>query len=298
MSNFITTKKYQFILDEVNFPIFLDKNEKIISDNILKTGSWESHQLVLYKQLINHKGIFIDIGANVGINCIYSKYIKPDAKIYAIEPSTENFIILKKNIENLKLDIQIFNIALSDKNTSVSFIGHGTNAALVHKEKLFDSSYKVKSLTLDNFIDTKIGKKKIDLVKIDVEGFADLILHKKLRAFQIIKSIILEFSLHDVMKRFSCDENDARINLLDLYDLTAYHYKYKYYLSKRHGPILINNSVDYFEISKIQFNVCDLLFTNTEIQSLTIPQYLIREIQELMTENHRRIIEIQNLNRR
>ena len=67
--------------------------------------------------------IFLDVGAHRGESIkIFKKYFELN-KIFAFEPSSENFDKLKnefKNIEHLK----IFNIALGEKSGLIDFKNH------------------------------------------------------------------------------------------------------------------------------------------------------------------------------
>src|SRR5690242_16908510 len=91
------TNEFKFQFEEVSFEVGLAAHEKVISTELARSRSWESHQLRLYSRLIGESGIFVDVGANVGINSIFAKLKKPNARILAIEPNPQNFHLLCEN---------------------------------------------------------------------------------------------------------------------------------------------------------------------------------------------------------
>ncbi len=123
-------------------------------------------------------GVFIDVGANIGkFSIILGKKMGRLGKIIAVEPHPSNFAILKKNILLNKLKNVIpQNIALSDSNGKLKLYidkeGTGGHSLGV---KRGESAITVEADTMDNMI-RKLKIKKVDLIKIDVEGAEALVL--------------------------------------------------------------------------------------------------------------------------
>jgi FkbM family methyltransferase len=119
------------------------------------------------------KGIFIDIGANIGKYTVMQARKLGAGKVIAIEPEPRAFEILKKNIglNNLKNVIPL-KIACSDSNGTADFWlgakGYGTAHSLT---EIRNTSRKisVNTETLDNIM-KKLKIEKVDLIKVDVEG--------------------------------------------------------------------------------------------------------------------------------
>ena len=121
------------------------------------------------------KGIFVDIGANLGkYSVIVSKRMNKKGKVIAIEPHPYNFKMLEKNIKLNKLNNVILKeLACSNSKDISDFYldevglkgggGHSL-VKIIGKNKI-----SVKTDTLDNIL-RELKIKKIDLVKIDVEG--------------------------------------------------------------------------------------------------------------------------------
>jgi FkbM family methyltransferase len=125
--------------------------------------------------------VIFDAGAYIGTTAIeYAKQF-PNGLIYAFEPTLNTFEQLRNNCFNIK-NINLFNIALSDKDGKVNFYVNEfspTNSILdtdssaneYWGENLIKTKkiVSVKSIRLDTFChDVKVSK--IDLLKLDVQG--------------------------------------------------------------------------------------------------------------------------------
>lgn len=125
-----------------------------------------------YKLIADGMNI-LDIGSNIGFVLLnISKRLGSRGKVFGFEPDAENFKVLRENVElNTFKNIEIFNYGLGDIS-SVQKLYRPTDSNLganrINNDVVDNFSY-VKIQKLDTFIENK--KIKIDLVKIDVEGF-------------------------------------------------------------------------------------------------------------------------------
>jgi FkbM family methyltransferase len=141
----------------------------------------------LFQNLKKEPQIILDIGANLGAFSLAAKKRYPEAKIYAYEASRDNFLKLKKNIEDNNLQIECFNLAVAGTNAPRSLFLADTTG----KNSFFGQGEReeVRCITLDEII-SNLGS--IDLLKMDIEGAEEEVLtasHK----LQNIKRIALEF---------------------------------------------------------------------------------------------------------
>jgi hypothetical protein len=68
-----------------------------------------------YFEQKNESPIIFDCGANIGMATIFFKYLYPKSEIFAFEPDSDIFNLLKQNILINKLEkVHIFNVALSN----------------------------------------------------------------------------------------------------------------------------------------------------------------------------------------
>ena len=126
-------------------------------------------------ELTERKPILFDCGANIGFATIFFKWMYPESEIFAFEPDKNTFELLKKNIDQNRLkNVNLFNFALTDKEGKIDFfIDNSRPGSLIMSEN-FDRmpvSHKtlVDAVCLSGFIKERIVK-KIDLIKMDIEG--------------------------------------------------------------------------------------------------------------------------------
>ncbi len=130
--------------------------------------------------------LIIDVGSNVGEYTELFKNINKNIEVVCFEPQKKIFNNLKKNLKNYK-KIKFYNLAIGSYNTyknlntnlGSSYISSFSNFNKKSKyykvrNSLLNQSdikkyEKVKVVRLDSFKEFK--KKKIDLIKIDVEGY-------------------------------------------------------------------------------------------------------------------------------
>ncbi len=143
--------------------------------------------------------VIIDIGANVGEISLFLNKNFPNAKIYALEPSSENFEVISKNISNQSFytdKIILKKIAITNANGLLP-ITCGLQAENTMLRNLIDKKVlteKVQSKTLLHFI--KAEKIKIvDFIKIDIEGAEPLLKDDIKVCKNIVKSYLIEFSV-------------------------------------------------------------------------------------------------------
>jgi FkbM family methyltransferase len=142
---------------------------------------------------------FVDVGANVGIYSLHaSRRIGKEGKVYAFEPTPETFEILNTNIQLNRLNhIHTFMLALSDKNGSLELVmgdRPASNSVATQSDKTSEST-TIEAVTLDHFCSTH-AVKKIDFVKVDIEGGEHDFFVGAKEILQRDKPIILFESMH------------------------------------------------------------------------------------------------------
>jgi FkbM family methyltransferase len=117
------------------------------------------------------KGVFVDIGAHVGKYSMKIARSSPDVKVVAIEADPETFRFLKRNVQinNLNNVIPV-NYACYSKKTVLDFY-KGTGSVLCKG----NMPIRVKAEKLDTIL-KNLHVKKVNLIKLDVEGVEDEVL--------------------------------------------------------------------------------------------------------------------------
>lgn len=187
----------------------------------------EFSELNLFVQIAKKSNTIVDIGANTGVYSILSAKCNENALIYAIEPNPINQIRLKKNIQlNNLLKIKIIGNAIGGTTKTVSFtvpdndIISDTSSVLPEFSKLtYVNEIKWKEITVfQNTLDDlfKENKDKIDLIKIDVEGY-------EINVFEGAKSFFYNNSPIIICEIFLDNEKRKYFNkFLEEYDYIAY----------------------------------------------------------------------------
>jgi FkbM family methyltransferase len=123
---------------------------------------------------VPRNGIVVDIGANIGTFALYA-ILNGAKKVYAIEPNSESYQMLLKNIaqNNFKATIQPIKLAVSDKTGDKVLIPKESSPYNAIQEKIdsgtADLMETVETSTLEAIcIENNIPH--IDLLKIDCEG--------------------------------------------------------------------------------------------------------------------------------
>jgi len=121
-------------------------------------------------KFLTRASVIIDVGANVGAFTLQLAKIANSGRIIAIEPGPPTYARLLENLE-LNPDIQkivsVLQIGISDNAGKLYWAedqNNRGNAGLLGAEGI-----EVEVLTLDSIIENE-GLKKLDFVKIDVEG--------------------------------------------------------------------------------------------------------------------------------
>jgi len=123
--------------------------------------------------------VFLDIGANVGIFSLIASQTFDE--VVAFEPSPKTYEILKSNIElNSYKNITLHNIGLSNQKTTMKlYLNPLNNGGATLNKNVLKGTTELKKESWDS-IDVKVDildkiselqNKKIDFIKIDVEGY-------------------------------------------------------------------------------------------------------------------------------
>ncbi len=130
--------------------------------------------------------IIVDLGAHIGMTSIYLALQYPDAKIYAVEASSENFEMLKANAKSFRNIVPI-NAAAHYEDGTVNF----GNNELSYNQKVSEKGIPTQALSIQKFMDT-YQIHHIDLLKIDIEGAETDLLSKNNSWLNMVGNIIIE----------------------------------------------------------------------------------------------------------
>lgn len=181
-----------------------------------------------YKFETNNSSPFIiDCGSHIGVSVIYFKKLYPKAKILAFEPNPQNFKILKTNVTKNDLkEVELVNAVLTNREGEVDFYiskekkspwTWGDSAAKnVWYDPKTHKTIKVKAVCLSSYI-----KKKVDLIKLDIEGLEEQVLEEISGKLKLVKEIVMEFHGSSTNKQNRVE------NILSILDKNLFDYTIK-----------------------------------------------------------------------
>lgn len=167
-------------------------DETILRDDVAKNFTLGG--IPEYK--LNPEDVIIDIGAHIGTFTILAASKLKNGKVYAIEPSRENFEYLKKNVDlNNFSNVFISNLALADfKGVARLYHAIGTRGHSITKK--FSKEYEeITTETLGNFL---INNHIVhcDFLKCNCEGAEfKIILSTPKSVLERIKIIFIKYHL-------------------------------------------------------------------------------------------------------
>lgn len=143
--------------------VFIDKEYEILKS------------LVKYNYETNKSLRVIDAGANIGLTSVYLSEYFENLEVVAIEADSDNYHLLKKNIDQNDLGSKIDPIlkALYLNDNVKLFVNNnfrdGNDWSLTTSLKPDDNSNSVESITVQTILKTK-NWELLDILKIDIEG--------------------------------------------------------------------------------------------------------------------------------
>jgi FkbM family methyltransferase len=166
---------------------------------------WQNPSARIYEMLpyIKAGDIIVDVGANVGTTVIPSAMAVGDSgTVLAFEAHPKTFQYLESNVKlNNLTNVKLFHNALGEKKGKVTF---SDNDADDQNSVIFNSNsgISVDVTVLDDFTE---DFEKIDLLKIDVEGYELFVLQGAEETLQKTKCINIEISeAHFAKFGYSC----------------------------------------------------------------------------------------------
>ncbi len=134
----------------------------------------------------------LDIGAHIGLysTCL-SRLVGKSGKVYAFEPNTQNFSLLKKNLKvNHCRNVIAVQKAVSNTNgTTALFLSSSSQADhRIYQTDQAGSKEIVETIRIDDFLKKQV---KIRFIKIDVQGAEFAVLQSMTKLLKKNKDITL-----------------------------------------------------------------------------------------------------------
>jgi FkbM family methyltransferase len=174
-------------LDCYGVSMLVDVRDPAISKPILALGGYEDGFARRLLSYVHPETQFVDIGANIGFFTLAVAKRAIRGRVWSVEPDDQNVRLLRASIALNGFDdrVEVHHMAASDSDGDVFFSTLGNEANLgarfTAKEEstLLNQSLggvqkpaKRRARTIDNLMQGQ----KVDLVKIDVEGYEPAVL--------------------------------------------------------------------------------------------------------------------------
>lgn len=172
-------------------------------------GSFEAPELAFLRETLHPGMTFVDVGANWGLFSLFAaSRVGGAGKVLAFEPDGRMFHLLRENVKRNRLrQIELFQVAIADRSCEMTLVSHdrasdnwGVSRIATNATQL--ARFTVPCKPLDAVMD-EATLAVVDLVKIDVEGAEDLVLHGMLNGLrkQRYRRILLELHPSELNER-------------------------------------------------------------------------------------------------
>lgn len=154
------------------FRLLVNPEDKGLASFLITTGVYEPFEVDLMKHLLVEGDCALDIGANVGYyTMIFAKAVGEKGKVISCEPCSDNYRLLKKNLEVNRFENRVtaLECAVSNVAGSVKLYksdsNHGDHRIFPGKDR--QGGVAVPSRTIDSLVDPGTP---VRLLKIDIQG--------------------------------------------------------------------------------------------------------------------------------
>ncbi|MEE3504587.1 FkbM family methyltransferase [Acidiphilium acidophilum] len=224
------------------------ETDKIISESIKNYGEWAENEIKFISQFIEDGFVVADIGSFIGTHAVaFSKFVGKNGNVYAFEARSEFFDYLKENVEQNKLlNVILSNVGIGRSEYDVPVLqldlSIPDNFGGISIGRADTKTGHIKIKTLDSFY-----IKKLDLIKLDVEGMELDALHGAENTISRCRPVIIA----------ECNSLKDGIDIINWCNL------HKYYC---YGVIFMAyNELNYFD------NAINMFNENKETSLLMIP---------------------------
>jgi FkbM family methyltransferase len=135
---------------------------------------WNNTPLLNLVKQLPVGATYLDVGANIGLTGITGAAVRPDINVVAFEPVASNADLLAQNIRANKIaNCTVVRSAVGDVERQLTMSDNGPWSVV---DAAGAGAVQVPATTLDAWCRDHLPNTKIDLIKIDVEGYEPSVL--------------------------------------------------------------------------------------------------------------------------
>ncbi len=211
-SDFVEIEGHKIFLDS------LDSLRLSINEN------YEEESTNFVKKIIKKGDVVVDVGANIGYyTLLFAKLVGQNGKVYAFEPESANFSLLRKNIVvNSYQNVKLVNKAVSSiTGRTKLFISNDNKGShsIVDKNNKKDV-IEIDSVRLDDFFHET--KEEVDFIKLDIEGAEIEAINGMISLLKKNSNVIIMTEFTPFMLKKSGFEPEKYLELLKDLDFKIY----------------------------------------------------------------------------
>lgn len=157
------------------FVVHGDPGDRYFRDGIRDGRGHVDIPIAVAQRFCDSGATIVDVGANIGLSTLAFAHIARNGQVLAFEPSPRNFALLSRNVAaNEVRNVEIVQVALSDREGLLTMVEEVEFMAGSHVEAAGSGPatghcIEIPATTLDRE-QRKRGLRRLDLLKIDVEG--------------------------------------------------------------------------------------------------------------------------------
>lgn len=140
---------------------------------------------------LSDDAVILDFGSNVGYTMIHFAHNHPNARIFGFEMDYDNFQLAKKNLEKLSGRCKIHHAAVWHKDEQIKYDGEKAWGFRIIDDDNTKTDKTIIAYTPESII-KMLDLKKIDYVKMDIEGAEKKVLENSDKWIYHVKSIKVE----------------------------------------------------------------------------------------------------------
>jgi FkbM family methyltransferase len=181
---FFNSDEYRFLyraesqptpVDMGGYQVCVQKLDTDFGQAILDTREYEPQVRQAVREYVRAGDVVVDVGANVGCIAFLAAAIAgPTGRVIAIEPNPDNVQMLYRGVLlNGFEHVDVLPYAASNRRAVLALTGGTSNTHVISPRAVGTDGYCVQSIVLD---ETLAWLPRLDLVKIDIEGYEPLAL--------------------------------------------------------------------------------------------------------------------------
>jgi len=166
-----------FVMRTRHYRLWAWPKKGTLTRTVIRRGYWEATLTALFTPHLKPGGFVIDAGANFGhFGLVAAQMVGPAGAVCAFEPHGPSFALLASNIElNQFSAMKAERAALSDVNGETSIVADSANPGghSLSGDNVTAAAEvaTVPVRTLDAYLAEAYPDRKVDVIKIDVQGY-------------------------------------------------------------------------------------------------------------------------------